>query len=186
MEYKEFTESKALGKWLKSNHKTASELWIRIFKKTSGHQSVTWNDCVIEAIAWGWIDGQKKSLDDRSYLQRLSPRRAKSNWSKKNKSHAERLISEGRMQPSGLFHIQEAKKDGRWDAAYEGSANMKIPQDFLDTLKSHKKALAFFKTLDRKNLFFIYLQLTTPKKPETRARRMEKIINQLSKSVRPS
>jgi uncharacterized protein YdeI (YjbR/CyaY-like superfamily) len=181
MELVSFVSPDDLCAWLKQHHKTKTELWVRIFKKGSGQSSVSWNDCVIEAIAWGWIDGQKKSLDDLSYIQRLTPRKPKSNWSKKNKDHAERLISEGRMQSPGLLHVENAKKDGRWEAAYSGSADMQIPQDFLDELKKHKKATAFFKTLNRKNLYLIYYQLTTAKKIETRARRIQKIIDQLSR-----
>jgi len=97
MKHQEFIGPDDLCAWLEKHHKTETELWVRIFKKESGQASVSWNDCVIEAIAWSWIDGQKKSLDDLSYLQRLTPRRPKSNWSKKNKDHAERLIAEGRM-----------------------------------------------------------------------------------------
>lgn len=180
MEHKTFKNPEQLCAWLKRHHKSKTELWVRIYKKGSGQESVSWNDCVVEAIAWGWIDGLKKSLDESSYLQRLTPRRSKSNWSKKNKDHAVRLISEGRMQPSGLLQVKEAKKDGRWEAAYEGSADMKIPQDFLDALEKHRKAKAFFKTLKRKDLFPIYYQLTTAKKSETRTRRMGKIIERMS------
>lgn len=184
MKHKAFTRPDDLYTWLQKNHEIKTELWIRLFKKRSGQPSVIWNECVIEAIAWGWIDGQKKSLDDLSYLQRLTPRQPKSSWSKKNKEHAKRLISGGRMQPPGLLHIKEAMKDGCWDAAYEGSAGMKIPQDFLDTLKKDKKAMFSFKTLDRKHLYLIYYQLATaktPETPETRSRRLHKMIGQLSK-----
>lgn len=159
-----------LRAWLSKNHGKAQELWVQIFKKDCGTPSVTWADCVVEAIAWGWIDGQKKPKDDASYLQRLSPRQAKSNWSQKNKEHANRLIADGRMMPPGLVHVESAKMDGRWDPAYAGPATMSIPDEFMAALEENPKAKAFFETLDRSNLYPIYYRLHTAKKPETRAR----------------
>jgi uncharacterized protein YdeI (YjbR/CyaY-like superfamily) len=169
-----------LEQWLKLNHQSSQELWVQIFKKDSGTKSVSWNDCVIAAIAWGWIDGQKKALDQLSYLQRLTPRRAKSNWSKRNCEHAERLIAEGRMQASGLAHVVAARKDGRWENAYAGSSTMTIPDDFLEALKQNSAAKKFFATLDRRNLFSIYHRLHTAKRPETRQKRIAAIIAQLA------
>ena len=99
-----FEAPEQLHAWLQANHASKTELWVRIFKKATGQPSVTWDDCVVAAIAWGWIDGIRKSLDDTSFLQRLTPRRARSNWSQKNVQHAERLMEQGRMQPAGLVH----------------------------------------------------------------------------------
>ena len=107
-----FESPKELERWLRAHHATESELWVRIYKKGSGTPSVTWNDCVVAAIAWGWIDGQKKSGDAHCFLQRLTPRRPNSNWSRKNCEHAERLIAEGRMQPSGLVLPGQLVVDG--------------------------------------------------------------------------
>ncbi len=101
-----FATPKDLGEWLKVNHVTESELWVKIFKKNTGIQSVTWNDVVIEVLCWGWIDGVKKSIDDQAYLQRITPRKKRSNWSKRNTEHAERLINENLMMESGLVHIR--------------------------------------------------------------------------------
>jgi uncharacterized protein YdeI (YjbR/CyaY-like superfamily) len=157
---------------------------VRIYKASSGQASVTWTDCVVEAIPFGWIDGQKQSGDDNSYLQRLTPRRAGSNWSARNRDHADRLIKEGRMTPAGLAHVEAARADGRLEAAYEGSAAMTIPQDFLDALATMREAEAFFQTLDRKNLYPIYYRLQTAKRPETRARRMKQILDQLVRGER--
>ncbi|MBC6982155.1 YdeI family protein [Caulobacter sp. 17J80-11] len=173
-----------LGEWLAKHHDSASELWVRIYKAGSGPRSVTWSDCVIEAIAFGWIDGQKQSLDAVSYLQRLTPRKPGSNWSKKNCEHATRLISEGRMAPAGLAQVEAAKAAGRWESAYAGSAAMSIPDDFLDALEASPAAKAFFHTLDRKNLFAIYYRLQTAKRPETRARRMADILARLDRGER--
>jgi uncharacterized protein YdeI (YjbR/CyaY-like superfamily) len=169
-----------LEEWLKVNHTTQRELWVRIFKKDSGMPTVTWNDCVVAAIAWGWIDGQRKSLDEVSFLQRLTPRRLGSNWSKKNSEHAERLIAEGRMQPAGLAHVEAARLDGRWEQAYSGSADMVIPEDFLMELQKNKAAIAFFETLDRRNLYSIYHRIQTAKRLETRKKRIIAIIEQLA------
>ncbi|MFO0662582.1 MAG: YdeI/OmpD-associated family protein [Polyangiaceae bacterium] len=169
-----------LEAWLRKHHTTRSELWVRIFKKDSGTPSVDWNDCVNAAIAWGWIDGHRKALDEVSFLQRLTPRRPKSNWSKKNCAHAEKLIAEGKMQPAGLVHVEAARQDGRWDAAYAGSSGLVIPDDFTTELRKNNAAKKFFATLNRTNLFVIYHRLQTAKKPETRARRIESMIAQLA------
>ncbi len=176
-----FRDADELGRWLAKHHDTSTELWVRIYKAKSGVPSVTWTDCVVQAIRFGWIDGQRKPLDDVSFLQRLTPRRAKSNWSAKNREHATRLIDEGTMTPAGLAHVEAAKSDGRWDNAYAGPASMVIPDDFLQALDSRPEAKAFFATLDRKNLYPIYYRLHTAKRAETRARRMEQILAQLER-----
>ncbi len=180
-----FPTSAALGKWLKAHHAKSDELWVRIYKKDSGVPSVTWNDCVLQALAWGWIDGQKKSLDSASFLQRLSPRRPKSGWSKKNRENAERLIAAGLMQSAGLSQVDAAKSDGRWESAYAGSADMEIPQDFMAALAKEPAAMDFFATLNRANLFAIYHRLHTAKKPATRTARIERIVAQLAERTPP-
>lgn len=173
-----------LAAWLAKHHDGANELWVRIYKKGSGKRSVAWVDCVVEALAAGWIDGQKKPLDNDSYLQRLTPRRPNSSWSKKNCDHAERLMAEGRMTAAGQRHVDTAKSDGRWENAYSGSSEMTIPQDFLDALDKTPAAKAFFVTLDRKNLYPIYYRLHTAKRPETRAKRMKSMLEQLARGER--
>lgn len=179
-----FKSPKDLADWLVEHHADNGELWVRIYKANSRQRSVTWSDCVVEAIRFGWIDGLKRPCDDRSYLQRLTPRRAGSSWSTKNREHADRLIAEGLMTAAGLAHVEAARADGRWDAAYEGSATMVIPQDFLDALAALPEAEAFFRTLDRKNLYAIYYRLQTAKRTETRARRMQRILDQLNREER--
>jgi uncharacterized protein YdeI (YjbR/CyaY-like superfamily) len=176
-----FATPAQFAKWLKSNHAKESELWVRMFKKGSGTPSVNWDDCVVVAIAWGWIDGQRRSFDEVSFIQRFTPRRAKSSWSKRNCEHAERLIAEGRMQPSGLVHVEAARKDGRWDKAYVGSAEMVIPDDFLMELRKNRAAKKLFETLDRRNLFAIYWRLQTAKREETRQKRIYDIIAKLAR-----
>jgi len=167
--------------WLKENHATEKELWLKIFKKTSNVASITWEEAVIEAIAWGWIDGLKKSCDATAYFQRLTPRSKRSSWSKRNCGHAENLIANGRMKAAGLKEVERAKSDGRWDAAYAGSADMVIPEDFLVELSVNKRANAFYKTLNRANLFAIYHRLHSAKTTKTRQNRMDKIIAMLER-----
>jgi uncharacterized protein YdeI (YjbR/CyaY-like superfamily) len=179
-----FRNAQELGDWLAKHHASAGELWVRIFKSGSGTPSVTWTDCVVEAVRFGWIDGQKQPFDAESFLQRLTPRKPKSNWSAKNCAHATALIAEGRMTPAGLAQVEAAKADGRWDNAYAGSAGMTIPQDFLDALATMPAAKAFFERLDRKNLYPIYYRLHTAKRPETRAKRMAQILAQLERGER--
>ena len=176
-----FETPEQLHAWLHANHASETELWVRIFKKATGQPSVTWDDCVVAAIAWGWIDGIRKSLDDTSFLQRLTPRRARSNWSQKNVQHAERLIAQGRMQAAGLAHVEAARSDGRWATAYAGSANMVIPEDFLAALQQDPAAQAFYATLKRQQLFAIYYRLTSAKRPETRQKRMAEMLAKLAR-----
>lgn len=173
-----------LERWLATHHATENELWVRVFKKGSGTPSVDWTDCVVAALAWGWIDGQKRSLDEASFLQRLTPRRPTSGWSTKNRAHAERLIAEGRMRPAGLAQVLAAKADGRWERSYVGSADMVIPDDFLAAVRKVPAANAFYGTLDRKNLFAIYHRLHSAKKPETRAKRIVAIVARLARGER--
>jgi uncharacterized protein YdeI (YjbR/CyaY-like superfamily) len=119
-------------------------------------------------LCWGWIDSVKKSLDDKSYLQRITPRRARSNWSKKNTEHVEKLIAVSRMQPAGLVQVNAAKIDGRWEKAYSQATEMKVPDDFLAELKHRSAEKKFFETLNKSNLYAIAYGLVTAKKPETR------------------
>ena len=164
-----FEAPEQLHAWLQANHASKTELWVRIFKKATGQPSVTWDDCVVAAIAWGWIDGIRKSLDDTSFLQRLTPRRARSNWSQKNVQHAERLMEQGRMQPAGLVQVEAARSDGRWATAYAGRVTMVMPEDFLAALKQDHIAHAFYAMLKRQSLFTIYHLLHSAKRLETRA-----------------
>ena len=182
--HRAFQDAGELSEWLAEHGPVRRELWVRIYKVGAGVPSVTWLDCVVEAIRFGWIDGQKKPLDARSFLQRLTPRKAGSNWSAKNREYAVKLIADGRMTPAGLAQIDAAKADGRWERAYAGSAEMTIPQDFLDALDKLPAAKTFFGTLDRRNLYPIYYRLHTAKRPETRARRMDQILAQLARGER--
>ena len=180
-----FVDPMGLEDWFAANHGDATVLWIRIYQKSSSVTSVDWVTCVEVALCWGWIDGQKKSFDAESYLQRMTPRRPGSSWSKRNVEHVERLVAAGRMQPAGLAKVDAAKADGRWDAAYDGSANMTIPQDFLLALDGNPAARTTFDTLKRSALFSIYAQLHSAKKPATRANRMARMIDRLARGEMP-
>ncbi len=180
-----FTSPNELGQWLKVNHAIESELWVKIFKKKTGIASVTWDDVVIEMLCYGWIDGIKKSIDDQAYLQRVTPRKARSMWSKRNRSHVERLIVQGRMMESGLLHVRAAKADGRWDNAYAVS-EMKVPADFLSALERKPKANQFFNNLTKSSHYVIAYGLTSAKKPETRHRRFIKYIDMLVNNEKPT
>ncbi|MGV3624155.1 MAG: YdeI/OmpD-associated family protein [Archangium sp.] len=186
MKHRAFKTREDLELWLSKNHASETELYVRIYKKNSGTKSVTWNDVVLAVLCWGWIDGVKNSLDEVSFLQRITPRRPKSVWSKINRGHVERLIKEGRMQPQGLAHVDAAKADGRWDAAYAGSAEMVIPDDFLAALEKNRAAAKFYPTLKKASLYRIAWRLQNAKKPETRVKRIAKFIDELSRGEQPS
>jgi uncharacterized protein YdeI (YjbR/CyaY-like superfamily) len=166
--------------WLEQNHKAAMGVWLRFYKKGSGITSLNYAGALDEALCYGWIDGQSKSFDEKSYLQKFTPRRAKSIWSKRNIELIARLIKEGKMKPSGLKEAESAKTDGRWDRAYDSPGNLSIPEDFLLKLSENKKALAFFESLNKANTYAITWRLQTAKKPETREKRMKIILEMLS------
>jgi len=180
-----FTSPKDFSRWLEVNYAIKSELWVKIYKVKTGIPSVTWDDVVIESLCWGWIDGVKKSIDDQAYLQRVTPRKARSNWSKRNRVHVERLIKQGRMKESGLVHIRAAKADGRWENAYAAS-EMKVPVDFLVALDNKPKAKQFFETLTKSSQYVIAYGLSNAKKLETRQRRFEKFMDMLVNEEKPT
>jgi len=165
--------------WLSLHHDSERELWLTIFKKGSGQRSMTWEELVPECLCWGWIDGVRKPLDQEAYLQRVTPRRPKSTWSKRNREHVERLIAEGKMQETGWAHVRAAQADGRWEAAYAPPSEMTIPDDFLAALELRPQAKAFFLTLNRANLYAIGYRLQTARRPETRTKRFERCLAML-------
>ena len=174
-----FTKPQEFRKWLHKHHAQSTGIWVRYFKKASGKKGITYAEALDEALCYGWIDSLANTYDEESYIQKFTPRKAKSVWSKRNRVHVARLIKEKKMMPAGLAHVKAAKKDGRWEQAYDGSSTMKIPDDFLKELKKDKKATAFFETLNRTNLYAIGWRLQTAKKPETRAKRMHAILAML-------
>lgn len=167
--------------WLKKNHARSNGIWLQIQKKSSTERSPTYAEALDVALCYGWIDGQKNRKDENSWLQRFTPRRPRSVWSKKNTEHAERLIRAGKMKAPGLAEIEAAKKDGRWKAAYDSPSNANIPADFLKALKQNKRAEAFFNSLNKTNLYSIAYRLQTAKTPETREKRMKLILEMMAK-----
>lgn len=168
-------------KWLVKNWDTSKAVWLQLYKKDSGILSINHAEALEVCLCYGWIDGIANKYDERSYLQRFSPRRPKSLWSKKNIENVTRLIASGKMKPGGLMEIEAAKADGRWNAAYDSPSNMEIPKDFLEELSKNKKAKDFFRTLNKTNTYAITWRLQTAKKTETREKRMKIIIEMLSK-----
>ncbi len=176
-----FKNSEDWKNWLSKNHSASNGIWIRMFKKDSDIKTLTHDEALDEALCYGWIDGQTKKYDERSWIQKFTPRRKRSIWSKKNIERVKLLIKQDKMKPSGLKEINEAEKDGRWEKAYDSPTNMKIPGDFLKELSKNKNALKFFESLNRSNKYSIAWRLQTAKKPETRDIRMKKIVDMLSK-----
>jgi uncharacterized protein YdeI (YjbR/CyaY-like superfamily) len=179
MEILSFESSIEFRNWLKKNRNDYSGIWLRIRKVSAGTPTVTYAEALDEALCFGWIDGQKKPYDSRSWLQKFTPRRSGSRWSKKNTEHAERLIKAKKMTSAGLREVNAAKSDGRWKSAYDSFSNAKVPDDFLKELAKNKKAKEFFATLNKTNLFSISYRLQTAKKAETRERRIKTIIKML-------
>jgi uncharacterized protein YdeI (YjbR/CyaY-like superfamily) len=168
--------------WLDAHHATEPEAVVKLYRKSSGIPSITWEEAVIEALAYGWIDGVKRSGGPDHWLQRFTPRKARSTWSQKNRAHVERLIAEGRMAPAGLAQVDAAKADGRWEAAYSGGRAAQVPQDFLDALTP--EAARTYATLNAQNRYAIYYRLTTAKRPETRAKRIADFVAMLARGER--
>jgi uncharacterized protein YdeI (YjbR/CyaY-like superfamily) len=181
LEILSFRSPAQLRKWLAANHRQLAGVWLRICKKDAEESSVTYAEALDEALCFGWIDGQKQRHDDSSWLQKFTPRRPRSGWSKINTQHAERLIQAGRMKPPGHAEIYAAKKDGRWTAAYDSPSKSTIPDDFLKALRKSKSAAAFFETLNKANRYAIAYRLQTAKKPGTRQKRIEVIVAMLAK-----
>ena len=179
-----FTTSVELEEWLRANHDRSAQLWIRIFKKATRIPSVTWDEVVMECLCWGWIDGIRKSEGDNAYLQRITPRRKNSPWSKRNRLLATRLIEDGRMQESGLIQVSRAKQNGRWADAYTAS-EMNVPQDFVEALEGSQRAKETFELLNSADRYTIALGLTSAKRPETRLRRLERYLELLHAGETP-
>lgn len=156
---KAFEDQQTWADWLHTNHVASSGLWIRLAKKASARRSVSYAEAVEVALCYGWIDGQSKSYDETSWLQKFTPRRRGSIWSKINRAKAERLISEGRMQPAGLAEIDRAKQNHRWDAAYDSPGTTTVPVDFQAALESSPRARAFFCALNSRNRFAILFRV---------------------------
>jgi uncharacterized protein YdeI (YjbR/CyaY-like superfamily) len=175
-------DAEAWRAWL-ANHQLEPEgVWLVLARKgTTDPTSLTYDEALLEALSFGWIDGQKRSRDACTYLHRFTPRRARSGWSKRNVGLAERLIADGRMTAAGLAEIERAKADGRWEAAYAGQASIEMPADLATALASSPMAAATFEKLTSQNRYAILYRLGLAQRPETRARKLEQFVAMLER-----
>ena len=176
-----FKSAKAFEAWLKKNHATSEGLWLKIAKRGSNEPSVTYPEAVEIALCWGWIDGQKKSLDDQHYLQRFTPRRARSVWSRINVNKVQALIEAGRMQAPGQAQVEAAKADGRWARAYDGARTSTVPEDLQAALDAEPAAKTFFASINASNRYAILWRIQTAARAETRARRVAQLVEMLAR-----
>ncbi|MFC5406187.1 YdeI/OmpD-associated family protein [Cohnella soli] len=176
-----FEDQQSLESWLEDNHDTSAGIRLQIAKKNSGVVSASYDEALESALCYGWVDSQKEKYDEKTWLQRFTPRGARSIWSKVNKEKAELLISNGRMKPSGFKAIEAAKQNGLWAKAYESQSIATIPEDFAIALERNVKAKAFYDQLDRQNKYAILFRIHNVKKQETRAKRIEQFVLMLEK-----
>lgn len=176
-----FKTARAFETWLKKHHATSDGLWLKIAKRGAPEPSVTYPEAVEVALCWGWIDGQKKGLDDQHFLQRFTPRRRRSLWSKVNVEKATALIDAGRMQAPGLAQIEAAKADGRWAQAYDGARTSVVPDDLVAALDAAPQAKAFFATINAANRYAVLWRIQTAVRAETRARRIAQLVAMLAR-----
>jgi uncharacterized protein YdeI (YjbR/CyaY-like superfamily) len=178
---RDFPDAAAFEKWLAASHATAPELWLKIHKKDSGLPTVSYAEALDVALCWGWIDGQKKTFDEASFLQRFCPRGRKSLWSQRNITHIERLTQAGRMQPQGQAHVDAAKVDGRWDAAYATSRDMQTPPALAAAIAANPAAQAMYATLNAQNRFALSFRIGNLKTPAGRAKKIVAFVEMLAR-----
>jgi uncharacterized protein YdeI (YjbR/CyaY-like superfamily) len=176
-----FESRGAWGAWLDDQHQASPGLWLKIAKKGSGIDSVSYAHALEVALSYGWIDGQKAAFDDRYWLQRFTPRKPRSRWSKLNREAALRLIEGRAMKPAGLAEVERAQADGRWEAAYDGQSAATVPDDLERALDANERAREFFATLNSVNRYAIIYRIHDAKRPETRAQRIEKYVAMLAR-----
>lgn len=176
-----FAASAEMKAWLEDNHASSDGIWLKIAKKGSGVDSVSYAEALELALCFGWIDSQKRGLDDSFFLQRFTPRRPRGRWSLINREKAEALIAAGAMRPAGLAEVEAARADGRWEAAYAGQATAEVPADLRRELDRNAAAREFFASLDSANRYAIVYRLEDAKKPETRERRLRKFVDMLER-----
>jgi uncharacterized protein YdeI (YjbR/CyaY-like superfamily) len=176
-----FPTPRAFEAWLRKNHASSDGAWLVIAKAGAEDPTVTYPQAVEIALCHGWIDGQKKGLDEHHWLQRFTPRRARSLWSKANREKAEALVASGRMRPAGTAEIDRAKGDGRWDAAYDGARTAVVPPDLQAALDARPEARRFFAQLDGANRYAVLWRVQTAKRPQTRSKRIEALVEMLAR-----
>jgi uncharacterized protein YdeI (YjbR/CyaY-like superfamily) len=177
-----FRSADAWAAWLEENHSTSTGVWLKIGKKSSGIITVTYDEALDVALCFGWIDGQRKALDEQHFLQKFTHRRKRSLWSKRNVEKVANLIGTGRMRPEGQAEIDAAQLDGRWQQAYAGPRTMEVPADFRTALESNPAALTFFETLNKSQRYSFLWRIETAKKAETRQRRIDQFVTLLAEN----
>lgn len=180
-----FETAEAFERWMEEHHASSPGFWLKLRKKAPGVVALDYAQALDVALCFGWIDGQKRAFDDSYWLQRFTPRRPRSRWSRINRDKADALIAEGRMRPSGLAEVERARADGRWAAAYEGARNASVPDDLAEALAAAPAAAEFFAALDSRNRFAILFHVQDAKRPETRARRIERYVAMLAEGQKP-
>jgi len=182
-----FESTDAWDTWLAAHHADSPGLWLKIAKKGAAGRTISYSDALDVALCHGWIDGQKGRHDDEYWLQRFTPRKPGSNWSKINTERAAALIESGRMRPAGLREVERAQADGRWEQAYESQSRVTVPEDLARALAANERARAFFATLDSANRYAVLYRIGTAKRPETRAKRIDTLVAMLSehKKIHP-
>ena len=182
-----FESTDAWDAWLAAHHADSPGLWLKIAKKGAAGRTISYSDALDVALCHGWIDGQKGRHDDEYWLQRFTPRKPGSRWSKINTERAAALIESGRMRPAGLSEVERAQADGRWEQAYESQSRVSVPEDLARALAANERARAFFATLDSANRYAILYRISAAKKPETRAKRIDTYVAMLSehKKIHP-
>lgn len=176
-----FETKKKFTDWLAKQYDKSAGVWLKLAKKGTGIPSVTYQEALDVALCYGWIDGQKGSFDEKYFLQKFTPRRPKSIWSKINVEKVERLIASGEMKPSGLKAVEAAKQDGRWAAAYASQKNISVPEDFQSALRKNTQARTFFESLTRAKRYSFLFRIETAKKAETREKRISQFVEMLEK-----
>lgn len=175
----EFSSFESFYAWLEANHQTAPDVWVRVFRKGSGKPSITIAETIDAALCWGWIDGIKKSWDEQSYVQRFCPRRPKSVWSQVNRENVSRLTDAGLMTEFGLVHVEAAKADGRWDAAYRTTQDP--PKDLLEAIAANPQAQEFYQGLSAQNRFALTFRVTALKTEAARKRKIDDFVAMLTR-----
>ncbi|WP_443072114.1 YdeI/OmpD-associated family protein [Streptomyces sp. NBC_01485] len=182
LEISSFESAEAFEAWLDRHHDSSPGIWLKLRKKVRGVVALDYAHALDVALCYGWIDGQKGRFDDEYWLQRFTPRKSKSKWSKINRDKVAALTEQGRMRPPGVAEVERAKADGRWESAYAGAKSAEVPDDLAEALAANAAAAAFFKELDSHNRYAILYRVQDVKKAETRARRIEKYVTMLARS----
>ena len=176
-----FADGALWARWLAANHASSRGVWLALAKKGAAHATVTYAEALDEALAWGWIDGQKRPQDESVWLQRFTPRKARSPWSKINRDKVAVLTRAGRMEAPGIAEVERAKSDGRWEAAYDSAKTSTVPEDLAAALAANPRAQSFFATVDAANRYAVLYRVQTAKKPETRAKRIADFVAMLAR-----